>query len=376
MQVVGDDGSGSLPDGSLALPPQWSTIAPEVDATFAVIFWFAVATALTIFVAMGWFAWRYRRSAVDRHHYGLRPHPTRLQLVWFALPLLFFGYVFREGLVTYSAMRTAPEGALEIRVRAMQWNWEFEHPGGVIDRLNVLRVPVDTPVHLIMSSSDVIHSFFVPAFRLKQDVVPGMYTTLWFQATQTTPDTACERDADCPEGLWCSRRARGQGERQCTIPIYCAEYCGAPQGITASAFREGGRNTHHATMMGDLVVVEDELYRRWWIGPPPLPDPCDGLEEGEHDACLGESLYDSFCVACHSVDGATRAPAPNWAGLFGRVRHFEDGTSAVADENYIRRSILQPQEQVVEGYGNINMPPFRLSDRQLDAIIAYIRSLD
>ncbi len=371
----GDSTPASLPEGFLALPPQWSTIAPEVDATFALVFWFAVGTALTIFAAVGWFCWRYRRGAVDRHRHPLRPHRTQLQLVWSALPLLFLGFLFHEGAATYQDMRVAPEGALEIRVRGMQWNWEFEHPGGVIDDLNYLRVPVDTPIELVLSSSDVIHSFFVPAFRLKQDVVPGMYSTLWFQATHETPDIECERDSDCPDGLWCGKVPPGEIERHCALPIFCAEYCGAPHGIRASAFREGGRNTNHATMMADLRVISREAYDDPNFGSG-CGLPCNCCNADDEEACWGEQLHANYCVACHSVDGVAQAPAPSWAGLPGRTRHFTDGTSTIADANYIRQSILQPQSQVVEGYDQINMPPFRFSDRQLDAIIAYIRTLD
>ena len=302
-------------------------------------------------------------------------HSTWLEITWTFAPLMLLVYLFHEGFTGYAAGRVAPEDALTIRVRAMQWNWEFEHTGGVIDDLNLLRVPARTPVRLVMSSSDVLHSFFVPAFRVKRDVVPGMYSTLWFEVPRETPVVECERDGDCPEGLWCGGIGPGDAHRTCAIPIFCAEYCGAPVGISRSAFSEGGRNTNHATMMGDLRVISPEEYWNPFSHPTtPVPGECEGAES--EDVCWGEQLHGQYCVACHSVDGVTSRPAPNWAGLWRRERSFVDGTTAVADENYIRQSILQPQSQVVAGYASVNMPPFRFSDRQLDAIIAYIRSLD
>ncbi|MAQ17953.1 MAG: hypothetical protein CMN30_24545 [Sandaracinus sp.] len=280
--------------------------------------------------------------------------------------------LFHVGFTGYANGAVAPDDALTLRVRAMQWHWEVEHPGGVIDDLDLLRVPARTPVRLVMSSSDVLHSLFVPAFRLKRDVVPGMYSTMWFEVPRETPREPCERDADCPEGLWCGARVPGDEARSCAIPIFCAEYCGAPVGLDRGSLRSGP-NTNHATMMGSLVALPEREY--WASQTDPVDwNPCSGRDD--EDECWGEYLHQTYCVACHAVDGVVQRPAPNWAGLFGRERTFVDGTSAVADADYIRRSILQPQSQRVAGYESVNMPPFRLSDRQVDAILAYIRSLD
>lgn len=361
----------SLPEGTLQLPPQWSTLAPEVDRSFMLIFWISVVVALAIFLTVAVFAWRYRRRAGVR----AKPtgHSTLLEVAWTAGPLVLLVYLFHVGFTGYAAGRVAPDDALTIRVRAMQWNWEFEHTGGVVDDLNTLRVPARTPIRLVMGSLDVLHSFFVPAFRVKRDVVPGMYSTLWFEVPRETPVIECARDADCPEGLWCGNVSPGDMERTCAIPIFCAEYCGAPAGITASAFREGGRNTNHSTMMGDLRAISEEEYWQPIIDPPGGAPGCSSADDLQ--VCWGQQIHSSYCVACHSVDGVAQAPAPNWAGLWRRERAFVDGSSAVADANYIRQSILQPQSQVVTGYASVNMPPFRFSDRQIDAIVAYIRSL-
>ena len=362
----------TLPEGTLQLPPQLSTGAETVDSMYYFIYWVSVAFTVAIFAAMIWFMWKYRRRpGVKAKPTG---HATALEIGWTFAPLILLVILFHQGFTGYVQNAVAPEDSIEIRVRGMQWNWEFEHRGGVIDDLNYLRVPHNKPVRLVMSSSDVLHSFYVPAFRVKRDVVPGMYSTLWFQATHLTGHQACESDADCAEGLWCGKVAPGGEQRECTIPVFCAEYCGAPQGITASAFDEGGRNTNHSTMMADLAVVTQEEYDTFIKEGPPPPPECESADDPA--ACWGQNLHANYCVACHSVDGVAQAPAPNWKGLFGNQRQFADGSSATADENYIRQSILQPQSQIVQGYANVNMPPFRLSDRQLDAIIAYMRSLN
>ncbi len=386
------------PQGTIQLPPQLSTIAPEVDAMYYAIYWISVAFAVAIFVAMGIFLYQYRRQPGRK----AKPtgHNTFLEVFWTFTPLLLLLWLFVEGFEGYVKMSVAPEDSVEIRVRGMQWNWEFEHQGGVIDDLNRMKVPVDTPVKLVMSSSDVLHSFFVPGFRVKRDVVPGMYTSLWFEATTPTPftsETECQSDNDCGSGYHCGQpreipngmnadellmggappEGAPEGTREvryCSVSVFCTEYCGAPEGITLSAFSEGGYNSNHATMMADLRVLPVEGYDRFLeVGPPPPPE-CAGAEDV--NVCWGQSIYQgSGCIGCHGNDGVRQQPAPNWVGLWGAVRPFTDGSERVADENYIRQSVLQPQSQIVAGYAAVNMPVYRFSDRQLDAVIAYIRSL-
>ena len=343
------------PQGTVQLPPAYSAYAREVDELYGSIFWLSVALFVGIVGAMLVLLWRYRRRPGRKS----KPtgHATVLEIAWTVAPLFPLAWLFHAGFAHYVDGAVAPEGAYEVRVRAMQWSWEFEHPGGALGPLNELTVPVWEPVKLIMSSSDVIHSFFVPGLRVKRDVVPGMYTTLWFEADQVTGG-ACESDDACPEGQFCGRQGR------CALPIYCAEYCGAPQDIQDSA----GRNTNHSTMLAELYVVEEMPSFE-----PIMPERCEAAEDPM--ACWGEHLYQSNgCVGCHSVDGSS-GPGPSWQGLWGSERAFEGGERAVADENYVRQSILQPQAQVVEGYTSVNMPPYRLSDRQIEAIVAYLRTL-
>ncbi len=398
------------PEGTLQLPPQMSTIAPDVDWMYYFVYWVSVAFFVAIVGAMLYFMWRYRRRPGQK----AKPtgHSTALEIAWTFLPVILLVYLFHEGFSGYVKGIIPPDDAIDIRVRAMQWNWEFEHRNGVIDEMNMMRVPVNTPVRLIMSSSDVLHSFFVPSLRVKRDVVPGMYSTLWFEATTLTKPM-CQSDADCNEtrvgggfescienrcvsncdsDLDCARTSgvalgvdwgaayamnsyscssHQEGERgECVLPVFCTEYCGAPVGIDRSA----ERNSNHATMMADLHVVTMEEYEKFIEEGPPPPPEC----AGEADcAAWGEALYNSSgCIACHAVDGVRQQPAPNWKGLLGSNRAFVEGEDREADLNYITQSIREPQSQIVEGYNNVNMPPYRLSDRQIQAIVAYMRSLD
>ncbi len=331
------------PEGTLQLPPQMSTLAPQVDFLYYVIFWVSVVFFVAIVGVMVWYTIRYRRRS------GVKPQPTGhntpLEIAWTFLPLLLLGYLFHEGFKGYVFGAVAPDEAIEIRVRGMQWNWEFEHPPGIIE-LNTLQVPVHEPIKLVMSSSDVLHSFFVPSLRIKRDVVPGMYTSMWFEATSLT-------------------------SKEKPLTIFCTEYCGAPLGIDNSALP----NTNHSTMLASLNVVTRKAYMKFLEEGPPMPAECDGNPNPA--ACWGEKLRVSAgCQSCHAVDGVTNAPGPNWKGLFGATRKFVDGKSQTADENYIATSIREPQSQIVSGYANVNMPPYRLSDKQIDAIIAYMRSLN
>lgn len=392
-----------IPQPSFQLPPQFSTLAPQVDETYMLIFWVSVVFTVLVTVAMLYFMWKYRRR--PGHEAEPTGHSTAIEILWTFTPLILLVFLFHEGFVTYVEGAVPPENSVEVRVRGMQWNWEFEHRNGVIGPLNELMVPEKTPVHLIMSSSDVLHSFFIPSMRVKRDVVPGMWTSLWFESTVRTDNLneagdgprECTQDSDCPDYMWCGGKEGDEG-RTCSIPIYCAEYCGAAAGITQSAFRDpdgSGRNTNHSTMMADLHVVSEAAYQEFIsVGPPP-PGPCavdapgDEVAEGEprntlvvsdvhYDlACWGESLYNSSgCGACHGVDGVTQAPAPNWGGLWGASRPIVGGEPEEGDMEYISQSILQPQSQIVQGYEGVNMPPYRFSETQLEAISAFIRSLD
>jgi cytochrome c oxidase subunit 2 len=216
-------------------------------------------------------------------------------------------------------MYRAPRGAMEIYITGKQWMWKAQHPDGRRE-INALHVPVGRPVKLIIGSEDVIHSFFVPAFRTKMDAVPGKLTSVWFEATKAG-----------------------------TYHLFCAEYCGL----------------QHSRMIGSVVAMEPAEFQMWLAGGPAEASP----------AQAGERLFTELgCITCHR-EGAP-IPAPVLNGLFGRSVELQDGGTAIADENYIRESIMNPQAKLVAGYQPV-MPPFQgvASEEQVLQLIAYIRAL-
>ncbi len=303
------------------LPSEASTTAPKVDWVF--FFILAVSTvffAVTLFVLLS-FIIKYRRRA------GVAPSPsaahnTKLELAWSIIPGGLMLVMFYLGVTTYIDMRTPPEDALEVRVTGQKWSWSFTYPNGHTDPN--LHVPVNQPVRLVMTSEDVIHSFFVPDFRLKMDVVPGRYTKAWFTATAT-------------------------GDYQ----VLCTEYCG----------------TKHSEMLAKVIVHEPGGFETWLKESGNVLAHMSPVEAGKY-------LYEAQgCKACHSVDGSPGI-GPSWKGVFGHQARFADGTSAKADENYLRESIVDPQAKVVAGFGPV-MPTYqgKLKDGEITAIIDYIKSL-
>jgi cytochrome c oxidase subunit 2 len=219
-------------------------------------------------------------------------------------------------------MSTAPANAYEILVDGQKWNWTFTYPNGYAD--SMLHVPVDRPVQLVMSSADVIHSLYVPAFRIKMDVVPGRYSKAWFEAT-----------------------APGEYE------LFCAEYCG----------------TDHSSMITKVVVHPVGEFETWL-------EQASNFLETMSPVDAGRKLYQiRGCQQCHSVDGSAKT-GPTLLGVFGKTETLTDGTSVVADENYIRQSILDPASQVVAGYEPV-MPTYqgRIKDEEITVIIEYLKSL-
>lgn len=338
------------PQASLQLPAQMSTFGADYDYLYNVIYWMSVVSFLLIVGFMLVYVWKYRRApGVKAQPTG---HSTLMEITWTFLPMIPLAYLFITGFDHYMDMRIAPVDALEIRVIGKQWSWDFIHPNGTA-QTNELMIPARRPVKMIMSSYDVIHAFYVPEFRVKRDVVPGMFSTMWFEATHETGDHP--------------------------VTLFCAEYCGAPHGITAPAERDpdhmiDNQNSNHSTMLARINVVSQGTYDRFLEDGPPPPPEC--ASAANPAACWGEKLYrSSGCTACHSVDPNVTRPGPSWANIWGQTRNFEGGASVQGDENYIRQSILEPQARIVQGYTSPSMPAARFSDRQMDAVIAYIRSL-
>ena len=305
------------------LPEVASNLAGKVDA----VIWFITVISLVFFILVSiflvYFAIRYRRRQENEE----TPYITGshvLETIWTIIPSILLIVIFVYGFVVYKDMRTPPEDSLEVTVIGRQWLWQFKYNNGKTT-LNELYIPEGRPIKLVMTSEDVLHSFFVPPFRVKQDLVGGMYTYLWFTPTKTG-----------------------------TYELYCTEYCG----------------TGHSAMLGKVVVMSPEEYKKW--------------EKGEEEkavaslppAELGKQLYTQRgCNACHSIDGSSLV-GPTWKGLYGHEVVLQDGTKVTADENYIREAILEPQAKMVKGFGPV-MPSFKgvISDDEISDLIAYIKTL-
>ncbi len=291
-------------------------MASQVDALYIYLLLVSGIMTAVIFLAVAVLAIKYRRRP------GREAHPiegsTILEISWSVLPFFVMLTFFVWGAVLFFQERTPPADATEVYVVAKQWMWKMEHMEGQRE-INELHVPTGQNIKLIMTSQDVIHSFFIPAFRIKQDVLPGRYTTLWFKATQPG-----------------------------TYHLFCAEYCG----------------TNHSGMGGDIIVMEPQDYARWMISGASAP-----LQE------TGRQLFASLgCDTCHRSDVQVRGP--DLTGMYNKPVLLEDGRTVIADDNYVRESILDPTAKIVKGFKPV-MPTFQgiVSDEQLNALVAYVKSL-
>jgi cytochrome c oxidase subunit 2 len=299
-------------------PDRASAIAGRVDAVF--FFELAICAFFTalICVLILFYGTKYRRgSRVDRGNPVSANH--LIEAIWVGVPLAISMVIFVVGTVVYFQMYRMPPNSSEVYAMGRQWMWQIEHPNGRRE-INELHVPLGQPVKVLLSSQDVIHSFYVPAFRVKQDAVPGRYTSMWFQ-----PD------------------------RVGKYHLYCAEYCG----------------TKHSGMIGWVHVMEPADYQRWLESGTPTTSMADA----------GAQLFRSYgCSGCHGLNSTVRAPLLD--GVFGHSVPLEGGQVVTADERYIRDSILLPQSQVAAGYKPV-MPTYqgRIKEDELLKIIAYIKAL-
>jgi cytochrome c oxidase subunit 2 len=308
-------------DGGFWMPAQRSTYAGDVDSLFFFIFWISLFFFLLIVALMTVFVIRYRarpgHKAQPRGHHNLP-----LELSWSIIPTILVVVIFFWGFKSYMKMAVPPQNAYEIQVTGQKWQWLFTYANGHVDP--DLHVPADRPVLLVMTSEDVIHSFYVPAFRMKHDVVPGRYSKLWFRAPQP-------------------------GEYQ----VFCAEYCG----------------TNHSNMLAKVIVHEPGMFEKWLEEAGNFLDKLPPAEGGE-------KLYEQRgCKQCHTVDG-TRLIGPTFKNVFGRKEALTGGGTITVDENYIRESILDPQAKVVAGFDPV-MPTYqgKMKDKEITALIAYMKSL-
>jgi cytochrome c oxidase subunit 2 len=300
------------------LPERAASVAGEVDALFFFILGITGLFTVVIWVTLLYFAIKYRRRSDDDRPAEIHGS-LALELTWTIIPAAIMAVMFIWGAKVYFHLNRPPDDAMKISVVGKRWMWKLQHPTGQRE-INELHVPVGRAVKLVITSEDTIHSFFVPAFRIKKDAVPGRYNTAWFRATKVG-----------------------------TYHLFCAEYCG----------------TEHARMTGRVVVMEPQDYEVWLAGGPAPESPVKA----------GEKLFTDFnCITCHRPDNAGRGPV--LTGLFGRPVKLSNGESVVADEAYVRESIVSPTAKVVAGYQPV-MPSFQgqISEEQLLALIAYIQSL-
>jgi cytochrome c oxidase subunit 2 len=299
-------------------PPNASTVATEMDLLYffivAVCAFFAILVTTLIVV----FTIKYRRQHPDA--VGADIHGSlSLELTWTFIPFVLSMVMFGWGAAMFFKLATPPANAMEIFVVGKQWMWKVQHPGGVRE-INELHVPTGRPVRITLGSEDVVHDFSIPAMRVKMDAVPGKLTTLWFEATTVG-----------------------------TYHIFCAEYCG----------------TKHSGMIGQVVVMAPQDYEVWLAGGRSTGTAVEN----------GERLFtDRACITCHKGDATARGPS--LVGLFGSRVALADGRTVVADENYLRESIMNSQAKIVKGYQGI-MPAFQgmVSEENLMELIAYIKTL-
>ena len=284
------------------------------------VFWFVACNAVLVY-----FMVRYRRKGDAPATSNVKGHHL-LEMAWTIIPTVLVVIIFYYGIYVWKDMRTPPEDAMEILVRGQKWSWSFEYPDGQ-KSVSDLYVPHGVPVKLLMRSNDVLHSFFIPEFRVKEDVVPSQYTHLWFQA-----------------------------EKVGSYNIFCTEYCGKD----------------HSAMLGKVHVLDAVKWERFERNEPLDPE-APPLSPLEH----GAKLFSGHgCKSCHSIDGASGI-GPTFLGLMGREEVLSDGSKITVDENYIVESIKYPKRKLVQGYSPEQMSSFEgiLSDEDISDIITYIKSL-
>lgn len=310
---------------SFTLPEQASTNAYLVDDLFSVVMILSILGFGGLMAVMTYFVIRYHKSNNDKSAYI--PHNTLAETIWTVVPTILFVGIAVWGLIAYFKMHEVPENAYKIKVTGKQWLWEFTYnkDGKEAAVTEVMYVPVNTPIVLDMTAVDVLHSFFVPSFRIKRDTVPGLRTQTTFTATK-------------------------EGD----FKVFCTEYCG----------------TSHSKMRALVRVVSKERFDRWLnfeITEANISDPVE----------LGSRLFQrKGCASCHSLDGKVIV-GPSLKGIWGNKREFADGSTKTADAEYIRESILKPQAKIVKGFSNVRMNSFagQLEEKDIDHIIEYLKTI-
>jgi cytochrome c oxidase subunit 2 len=300
-------------------PEQASNFAPSVDGLMTFLILVSVGFSVLITAAIVFCFFKFHRKS--KNEIGVPIHgDLRLEAMWIVVPALLALAMFSWGAVVYVDYRRAPQDTLDVYVIGKQWMWKVQQPNGRRE-INELHVPTGRNIKLILASEDVIHDFFVPAFRVKMDVVPGHYNTMWFRPTKPG-----------------------------RYHFFCSQYCG----------------TNHAVMGGWVTVMDPSDYAAW----------LSGSTGGDVDPVVaGEKLFvEKACATCHLGNGTGRAPSLN--GVFGGTVRLADGSTVTADEGYIRESILDPPAKIVAGYQPL-MPSFQgqLTEEQILSLTSYIKSL-
>ena len=315
-----------LPDSPYFwMPPSASTTTANTDGLYEFMLWMSLVSLVAIIYVIYRFCTKYRAKSRAANEVGVRTteHNTLLELAWSVGPIIVLIPLFVGGFKGFVNLRTPPKAAMEIRATGQKWKWLFSYPGlGTPD--DVLHVPLNAPVRMVINSVDVIHSLYIPAFRVKMDAVPGRYTDLWFEATEA-------------------------GE----FPLFCAEYCG----------------TSHSDMITRVIVHPKGGYEKWLAKTIAAADSLTGKERGL-------MLYEKQgCATCHSTDGTPKV-GPSWKGLFDKMEPMTSGPAMKVDENYLRESIMDPQAHIVMGFAPA-MPTYqgKLSDKDIDGLIEFIKSL-
>ena len=327
-------GTPKMSDSPWELLPTASNHAASLDGLYLFLTAVCAVSFVLVIGAMFYFMAKYKKRT-DNDKTSPLTHNGMLEFGWSAVPAVFLMAFFIWGEVDFVKLSAPPADAIDIRITGQKWYWTIEYPGRPVASTTtvldgeiapLLIVPKDQPVRLLMTSKDVIHSFYIPAFRVKKDVIPGRYTAVWFTAIQ--------------EGVF---------------PVFCTEYCG----------------DEHSSMLAVVKVVPAEIYEE-------EVRKATTLEKGEGETLeqFGEKVYKSFaCNSCHNTDNTVKV-GPGFGGLFGKTETFTDGSSLTVDENYIRESVYSPNAKVVAGF-TPQMPTFagQINDDQLNALVAYIKSL-
>jgi len=309
------------------LPVGASTQSIDVDPLFHFVYWFSIVVFMFVIIPMTWFCFRYRRRSEGQRALTQKDHNQLLEVTWSVGPLIFMAIFFVWGFYGFLNLYLPPLESKELKVIGQKWMWTVQYPDEEISVSGqgvVIGVPLGKPIRLLMSSQDVIHSFFVPNFRVKQDVVPGKYSTLWFESNKI-------------------------GE----FPVFCTEFCG----------------DQHSAMLAKIKVMSPDDYKKWVTEQKEK-------DQGLPPVKLGEKLYhNKGCNACHSVDGS-RVIGPTFKGLWGKSEQLTDGKSVTVDAERIHQKLMEPTKDVTAGYVPV-MPSFKgqLSEIEISGIVEFIKSL-